>query len=267
MRYVAARVANEALALLLNFGDLFTLSKAMPPKHSTKGSKTHIEHHFAGTEIMRDVVIGMSDGLTVPFALAAGLTGAVVGSSVIVTAGVAEIAAGAIAMGLGGYLASKTETDHFDKERLREFKEIREVPEMEKDETRQILMEFGLSSEASEPLINSLATRPDDWVKFMMRFELGLERPEPTRAAISAVTIAVSYILGGLIPLAPYMVIKNSQSALIVSACETMLALIVFGYVRGSLTGLAPFKSAVQTGLIGALAAGAAFLIARLVSG
>jgi VIT1/CCC1 family predicted Fe2+/Mn2+ transporter len=216
---------------------------------------------------VRDIVIGMSDGLTVPFALAAGLTGAVTGSSVIVTAGVAEIAAGAIAMGLGGYLASKGETDHYDSERLREFKEIREIPEMEKEETRQILVEFGLSSEASEPLIRSLATRPDDWVKFMMRFELGLERPEPSRAAFSAATIAVSYVLGGLIPLAPYMIVKNSQSALMLSACETLIALIVFGYIRGSLTGLAPFKSAAQTGVIGALAAGAAFVIARLISG
>ena len=173
-------------------------------------NKKHVEKHFTAAEVVRDVVIGMSDGLTVPFALAAGLTGAATSSAIIVTAGLAEIAAGAIAMGLGGYLASRSETDHYDSEEIREHKEIVEIPEQEKEETRQILMEFGVAGDAATPLIESLATRPDDWVRFMMRFELGLERPEPSRASISAATIAVSYILGGLIPLAPYIIVKKS---------------------------------------------------------
>lgn len=240
---------------------------SLPSQQLAMANKKHVEKHFTAAEIVRDVVIGMSDGLTVPFALAAGLTGAATTSGVIVTAGVAEIAAGAIAMGLGGYLASKSETDHYDSEETREYREIREIPEMEVEETKQILMQFGLSSEATEPLIKSLAERPEDWVKFMMRFELGLERPEPSRAAFSAATIAVSYVVGGLIPLAPYTIVKSSQAALILSACETLLALVVFGYIKGALTGIPPFKSAAQTSVIGALAAGAAYLIARAVGG
>jgi VIT1/CCC1 family predicted Fe2+/Mn2+ transporter len=230
-------------------------------------SKKHTETHFTATEIVRDVVIGMSDGLTVPFALAAGLTGAATNSSIIVTAGVAEIAAGAIAMGLGGYLASRSESDHYDSEERREQREIIEVPEQEMEETRQILKKFGLNASATDPLINDLATRPDDWVNFMMRFELGLERPEASRAATSAFTIALSYIIGGFIPLAPYIVIRNSRDALNYSICETLLALIIFGFLKGKLTGMAPLKSAMQTGIIGSLAGAAAFFIARLVSG
>ncbi len=230
-------------------------------------SRKHTERHFTATEIVRDVVIGMSDGLTVPFALAAGLTGAATNSSIIVTAGVAEIAAGAIAMGLGGYLASRSDSDHYDSEERRERSEIIEVPEQEMEETRLIFKQFGLGNEVTEPLIKDLSKRPDDWVSFMMRFELGLERPEASRAAISAATIAVSYIIGGFIPLTPYIVVKNPQTALLYSVCETLLALIIFGYFKGKLTGMPPLKSGIQTGLIGGAAAAAAFFIARLVSG
>lgn len=230
-------------------------------------NKRHAERHFTATEVVRDIVIGMSDGLTVPFALAAGLTGAVSSSGIIVTAGVAEIAAGAIAMGLGGYLASKSESDHYDSEERRERTEILEMPDEEREETRHILSQFGLGNDITEPLINDLSQRPDDWVSFMMRFELGLERPESTRASISAVTIAVSYVIGGLIPLAPYIFVKLPQIALLYSVTETLIALVVFGYIKGVLTGVAPFKSAIQTGFIGGAAAGVAFFIARLVSG
>ena len=226
----------------------------------------HAEKHFTASEIVRDVVIGMSDGLTVPFALAAGLTGAATNSGIIVTAGVAEIAAGAIAMGLGGYLAGRTESDHYHSEERREHKEIVEVPEQEMEETRQILMKFGLNKEVTDPLINDLATRPDDWVNFMMRFELGLERPVSHRAAISAATIGASYVTGGLVPLAPYLFIAHAQTALFYSTGVTLVALILFGYFRGRLTGLAPVRSAIQTGLIGAAAATAAFFIAKMVA-
>jgi VIT1/CCC1 family predicted Fe2+/Mn2+ transporter len=230
------------------------------------GTKKHAEKHFTAAEMVRDVVIGMSDGLTVPFALAAGLTGAATNSGIIVTAGVAEIAAGAIAMGLGGYLASRSESDHYDSEERRERKEIVEVPEQEVEETRQILKQFGLHADVTDPLIKDLSARPDDWVNFMMRFELGLEKPQASRAATSAATIAVSYIIGGLVPLAPYLIFQSAQTALIFSICETLVALTLFGYLKGMLTGLAPLRSAIQTGLIGSLAATAAFVIARLLS-
>lgn len=213
---------------------------------------------------MRDIVIGLSDGLTVPFALAAGLSGAIVNSGLIVTAGMAEIAAGSIAMGLGGYLAGKSEAEHYEQELRREHREVIEIPEEEKKEVRQIFRDYGLSDNEITPIVETLAKRPNDWVKFMMRFELSLERPDPHRASHSAATIAGSYIAGGIIPLVPYMVLRNSASALMFSVAATLLALFGFGFVKGRFTGVKPIKSAVETVVIGALAAGAAFVIAKL---
>lgn len=226
----------------------------------------HIEKHFTSSEAVRDVVIGMSDGLTVPFALAAGLTGAISSTGIIVTAGLAEIAAGAIAMGLGGFLAAKSDTDHYESERSRERREIVEKTEVEKTEVAEIFHSYGLSHEESAPLIEALVKRPEAWVDFMMRFELGLEKPDPRRALQSALTIATAYIAGGMIPLLPYIVLSGATRALVVSVIATLGALLLFGAVKGKFTGVSPVRSALQTGVIGALAAAAAFIIARVIS-
>jgi VIT1/CCC1 family predicted Fe2+/Mn2+ transporter len=226
----------------------------------------HTERHFTGTETVRDIVIGMSDGLTVPFALAAGLSGAVDTTRIIVTAGLAEIAAGSIAMGLGGYLAAKSDAEHYHAERTREETEITEKPEAEAAEVAAVFMFYGLTEDESRPIVDALRKRPDAWVDFMMRFELGLEKPDPKRALLSALTIAGAYIAGGFIPLGPYILLPTASAALVASVAITLLALAVFGYVKGHFTGAAPVRSAVQTMLIGGVAAGAAFLIARAIT-
>ena len=226
----------------------------------------HIEKHFTAGELVRDIVIGMSDGLTVPFALAAGLSGAVGTTAIVVTAGLAEVAAGSIAMGLGGYLAARSDAEHYANERLREQQEIITMPKAEEAEVADVFRDYGLSDEHTAPIVAALKARPEAWVDFMMRFELGLEKPEPTRARNSALTIALSYIVGGMVPLLPYMLIASPQRALLVSVFVTLLALFVFGYVKGRLTGKTPFRSAIQTCLIGGLAAGAAFTIAKLIT-
>jgi VIT1/CCC1 family predicted Fe2+/Mn2+ transporter len=226
----------------------------------------HIERHFTASDNIRDIVIGMSDGLTVPFALAAGLSGAVTSTGVIVTAGLAEIVAGSIAMGLGGYLAARSDAEHYASERLREQQEVVEKSDAEKAEVMQVFQSYGLTEQESVPIVEALSHRPEEWVDFMMRFELGLEKPDPKRALTSALTIAGAYIAGGLIPLSPYMLISVAQTALPVSVVATLIALTIFGYVKGHFTGTAPLRSALQTALIGGLAAAAAFLIARAIS-
>ena len=231
----------------------------------------HVERHFTAGETVRDIVIGMSDGLTVPFALAAGLTGAIDHVAIIVTAGLAEIAAGSIAMGLGGYLAAKSDAEHYAKEREREKREVKEIPEEEMREVAEVFHSYGLTARESTPIVEALAKHPKKWVDFMMRFELGLEKPDPKRAIISALTIAFAYVAGGLIPLAPYIFaayLKPIQvsSALLLSVGVTLLALFVFGFIKGRYTGTRPMRSALQTALIGSVAAGAAFLIARAIS-
>ncbi len=226
----------------------------------------HIEKHFTAGETIRDIVIGMSDGLTVPFALAAGLSGAVSSTNIIVTAGLAEIVAGSIAMGLGGYLAARSDAEHYASERLREQLEIKEKSEAEKAEVMEVFTSYGLTAEESAPIVEALSKRPEAWTDFMMRFELGLEEPDPKRALTSAITIALSYIVGGLIPLSPYILLHVAQLALQVSVVATLLALFIFGYIKGRFTGTKPIRSAIQTALIGGLAATAAFLIARAIS-
>lgn len=229
--------------------------------------KRHVESHFSAGPMLRDIIIGMSDGLTVPFALAAGLTGAVTTSNIIVTAGLAEVAAGAIAMGLGGYLAAKGDFEHYYKEKKREEKEVKEVPQEELREIREIFLDFGLDNEAIRPIEEAFRANPKKWVDFMMRFELDLAEPEAGRAKTSAVTIALSYVAGGLIPLAPYFVIKESMQALWYSVAVTIAALLVFGYSKGAFVGTKRWLSAWQTLLVGSLAAGAAFCIARMIAG
>lgn len=226
----------------------------------------HVERHFTSSKSVRDVVIGMSDGLTVPFALAAGLSGAVSAANIVVTAGLAEIAAGSIAMGLGGYLAARSDAEHYASEQAREEAEIREVPEVEEREVREVLQQYGLSEEETHPIVAALRSRPGAWVDFMMRFELGLEKPEPKRAFSSGLTIAAAYIAGGLIPLSPYIFLARVTTGLLVSVVVTILALALFGYIKGHFTGARPLRSSLQTTLIGGLAATAAFGIARLIS-
>ena len=226
----------------------------------------HIEHHFTAGETVRDIVIGMSDGLTVPFALAAGLSGAVSSTTIIITAGLAEIAAGSIAMGLGGYLAARSDAEHYASERLREQQEIKEKTDAEKAEVMEVFTSYGLTEAESAPIVEALSKRPKAWIDFMMRFELGLEEPDPKRALTSALTIAGAYIVGGLIPLSPYFFFTPATKALLISVMATLLALLVFGSIKGRFTGTRPFRSALQTALIGGLAAAAAFLIARLIS-
>ncbi len=209
----------------------------------------------------------MADGLTVPFALAAGLSGADTTPRIIVVAGLAEIAAGSIAMGLGGYLAAKNDADHYASELRREQREVEEIPEQEAREVLEVFETYGLTHEEAVPIVNSLRQRPKQWIDFMMRFELGLEEPDPGRAHRSAGTIAGAYIAGGLVPLAPYMLASSLESALVASVAATLVALAVFGAIKGHYTGMPRASSAVRTVLIGGLAAAAAFGIARLVSG
>jgi VIT1/CCC1 family predicted Fe2+/Mn2+ transporter len=227
----------------------------------------HVETHFTSGEVVRDVVIGMADGLTVPFALAAGLSGAVATTSIIVTAGFAEIVAGSIAMGLGGYLAGRSDVEHYDSEYERELYEIDHMLDHEKDEVVEILENYGLTREESLPIVESLAARPKDFADFMMRFELGLEKPNPKRAWQSGGTIGGAYIFGGLIPLVPYILFDEIQPALLWSVVITVIALFVFGYIKGTFTGTTPLKSAIQTCLIGSVAAATAFLVARWIGG
>ena len=227
---------------------------------------THVEKHFTSGNFVRDMVIGMSDGLTVPFALAAGLSGAVTSTRLIVIGGLAEIAAGSIAMGLGGYLAAKGDAEHYQQERVREYREVEEIPEQEKAEVSYVFQEYGLSAEQSKPIVEALSKRTDAWVDFMMRFELGLEPPDPKRAVRSAATIAGAYIAGGLIPLSPYVMLGNAFRGLIVSAVVTLAALGIFGFIKGKFTGAKALRSAIQTMVIGGVAATAAFLLAKLIA-
>jgi len=231
----------------------------------------HVESHFTASASVRDVVIGMADGLTVPFALAAGVSGAVAATAnatrLVVTAGLAEIAAGSIAMGLGGYLAAKTDLEHYDSERDREYRETVELPDVETEEVAKVFRDYGLSPAQMDPIVKAICADQKRWVDFMMRFELGLEEPDPRRANRSAVTIAASYIFGGLIPLAPYMLLPNVSEGLRYSVAITLLALAAFGWGKSHFTGLPPWKGAAQTVIIGGLAAAAAFALARLVAG
>jgi VIT1/CCC1 family predicted Fe2+/Mn2+ transporter len=224
----------------------------------------HVEEHLESSDLLRDVVIGMSDGLTVPFALAAGLTGAVANSSIVVIAGIAEIVAGSIAMGLGGYLAGRTEQDHYSSELKREYDEVERVPEMERKEVREFFENIGLSEDLQIQATEEIAKDKKQWVDFMMKFELGLDKPDPKRATKSALNIGISYAVGGIIPLSPYFFIDDSREALKFSVVATLICLFIFGYFKSKITGVPVLSGAIKVMLIGALAAAAAFGVAML---
>jgi VIT1/CCC1 family predicted Fe2+/Mn2+ transporter len=223
------------------------------------------EKHFQSSEKVRDFVIGMSDGLTVPFALAAGLS-AIATTEVIITAGLAEIAAGSIAMGLGGYLAGRTEIEHYDSEEKREYEEIEKLHEVEIRETKEIFAQYGVSEQIQETVAREMAKNPKQWVDFMMRFELGLERPDKNRAHQSAFIIAVSYIIGGLIPLSAYFMTHSAATGLKYSSVITVICLLGFGLIKSKLTGQPLLKGALRVTVIGVLAAAAAFGLAKLIA-
>ncbi len=226
----------------------------------------HTENHLTSSAMLQDIVIGLSDGLTVPFALAAGLSGAVQSSGLIITAGLAEIVAGSIAMGLGGYLAGRTEVDHYAAEVAREHEEVRTVPDVERREVQELLAEMGLSPATQALAVKELTTDPQQWVKFMMKYELGLEEPDPKQAPKSAVTIAGAYAVGGLIPLSAYFFTATPSEGLLWSGIITLMCLLVFGYFKSRLTGQAPVLGAIKMAATGAAAAGAAYFVAHLVN-
>lgn len=228
-------------------------------------SRQHKEPHFQASDTVRDVVIGMSDGLTVPFAIAAGLSGIGASTTIVVTGGLSEIAAGAIAMGLGGYLAARTDMEHYNVEREREQREVENKREAERAEVAEILGRYGLSDESTSAVLDAFEDKPEKWIDFMMQFELGLDKPEPRRAIQSALTIGMAYVVGGFIPLTPYIVLQKVGTALPISVGVTLVALLVFGYVKGRIMGVHALRSGLQTGMVGSLAAGAAFLLARLI--
>jgi VIT1/CCC1 family predicted Fe2+/Mn2+ transporter len=227
----------------------------------------HKEEHLRSSDALTDIVIGMSDGLTVPFALAAGLSGAVDSTGIIVIAGIAEIAAGSIAMGLGGYLAGKTEQDHYNSEVKREYYEVENLRHKEVEETKEFFANIGLSHELQEKATEEIAKDKKQWVDFMMKYELGLEKPDPKRATRSAFNIGVSYIVGGLVPLSPYFFVHSPSDGLKISAVLTLLCLFIFGFFKSKITGVNPWQGAIRVTLIGALAAGAAFGVAKLFEG
>ena len=224
----------------------------------------HEEKHLKNSDLLTDIVIGMSDGLTVPFALAAGLSGAVSSTGIIVVAGIAEIAAGSIAMGLGGYLAGRTEQDHYKSELKREYDEVENLRHLEIKETKEFFANIGLSEELQERATEEISKDKKNWVDFMMKYELGLDKPDPKRARKSALNIGLSYVAGGLVPLSPYFFVQSPLAGLKISILLTLLSLFVFGWFKSKLTGVKPFSGAVRVALIGAVAAGAAFSVAKL---
>ncbi len=234
--------------------------------HFLRRSIQHQERHFRGGSVVRDIVLGMSDGLTVPFALAAGLSGAVASSRVVLTAGAAEIVAGAISMGLGGYLAARADAEHYATEEKREAVEVVQVPKEEEAEIVKIFAGYGVTPAESAPIVEALRRDPKQWVDFMMRYELGLEAPEPRRALTSAGTIALAYIIGGVIPLAPYLALSTISRALVVSVVVTLIALAAFGAAKGRILGGPVLRHAAESVIIGGLAAGVAFLLARAIT-
>lgn len=235
--------------------------------HLHHDTHLHKEEHLKSSDLLRDVVIGMSDGLTVPFALAAGLSGAVDSTNIIVIAGIAEVAAGSIAMGLGGYLAGKTEQDHYNSELKREYDEVENLRHREIEETKDFFKNIGLSEELQTKATEEISKDKKQWVEFMMKYELGLDKPDPRRATKSALNIGLSYVFGGLVPLSPYFFTDSPTDALKISLFVTLACLFVFGWFKSKITGVNVWWGAIRVTMIGAAAAGAAFGVAKLFGG
>ncbi|WP_343693163.1 VIT1/CCC1 transporter family protein [Chitinophaga sp.] len=226
----------------------------------------HQETHVNSSNFVRDVIIGMSDGLTVPFALTAGLSGVLDTNHLIIVSGISEIAAGCISMGLGGFLAGQTEIEHYDSELKREYEEVERVPETERSEVEAIFIDMGVDKELSKQVTLQISQDKDKWVDFMMRFELGLDKPDKDRAIKSALTIAFSYLAGGFIPLFPYLVTSNNQQGFYFSCVITVMALVVFGYFKSKVTGQPLLKGTLKVAFTGIIAAVAAYALAKIVS-
>ncbi len=233
--------------------------------HDKHSAVAHSEQHFEQSQLIRDVVIGMADGLTVPFALAAGLSGAVDSNAIVITAGIAEIAAGSIAMGLGGYLAGKTEMEHFDSELKREYYEVEHFHEKEKEEVREVFAAYGLSQQTQNIIADEMARDKDKWVDFMMKYELGLEKPDAKRARNSALNIGIAYIVGGIVPLSAYFFTEHPFEGLQYSSAITVVCLFTFGYFKAKYTGQPALSGAFKTLAIGVIAAAAAYFIAKAI--
>jgi vacuolar iron transporter family protein len=223
----------------------------------------HIEKHFTSSRVVRDIIIGMSDGFTVPFAMVAGLSGADQSTTVVIAAGLAEISAGSISMGLGGYQAARNDAEHYYNERAREQQEVKEMTEEERRETYDIFRAYGLPHEAITPIVQSFEKKPEAWVDFMMRYELGLEEPDPKQAQKTTITIMIAYIIAGFVPLTPYFLVHDPKKGLMISAIATITALFTFGYIKSKIIGTEPLMGALRVTLIGTLAAMAAFLLAK----
>ncbi len=224
------------------------------------------ELHTKNTTLIKDIIIGMSDGLTVPFALTAGLSGVLNTNHLIIISGLAEITAGCISMGLGGFLAGQSEVEHYNAELKREYDEIESVPLTELKEVEDIFINMGVSELLSKQVAREVSKNKDHWSDLMMKLELNMEQPAKNHAAISAATISISYLVGGFIPLFPYIIANNSKTGFQVSCIVTILALIIFGYSKSKMTGQPLLKGTLKVAVTGIVAAAAAFLLAKAVS-
>jgi len=229
-------------------------------------TRLHTEEHTHEGVSVRDVILGVSDGLTVPFALAAGLSGAVESNFIVFLAGVAEMLAGGIAMGLGGYLSEKSHAEIYRKELAREQYEVQRVPEQEKREVRDIWKSRGYDGEELEQLVEAIIKDRRRWVDFMMREELGMIEPAVGAALKTSLTIGVSYVAGALVPLFPFILPLTIPQALLMSSATTLTTLFLVGIFKARYTGGLWWRSGLETLLIGAAAAGAAYVLVRLLS-
>ena len=225
----------------------------------------HEETHVVQVEPVRDLVVGVAEGLTVPFALTAALAAGAAAPPVILGAGLAATAAGAVASGLGGYLAARREAEHYAAERRREEEETRLYPDRERWEVAAVLHRYGVRGAVLNQAVEAVASDRRKWVDFMMRFELDLAEPDPNRAARAAVATFAAQLAGGLIPLLPYLVFASPRPALLVSCGITALALLAFGWLKARATGLSPLRGALQSLALGTAAAFLAWLAARLL--
>ncbi|KTW30846.1 hypothetical protein T552_00557 [Pneumocystis carinii B80] len=233
-------------------------------------NKERMEMTSESSRIISDIILGLSDGLTVPFSLAAGLS-SFYNSKIVLTAGMAELISGAVSMGLGGYLAVKSEVEHFEHIRRTQMDLLIHAPENRSQQILNQLESYGIVNEVCRPLVFCLKQNPIDFVNFVMRFDLCLQKPSLRTAWFSAITIAMSYFLGGLIPLIPYIIFYNDTFlGFKISVILVAIVLFIFGYLK-SIYLIGSIKksiySAFQTLLVGIIAAISAFTIVYLLGG